>query len=696
MFISHPDFASLKPINVYHPELDSEGKSIFERDDESDPILAAHPAHLRNRHIIYRKRMTLPTFSKAVLRITADDYYKLYLNGTFVTEGPTAGYPHAYFYNEIDVTDHLREGENIFAAHTYYQGLINRVWVSGDLRQMLWCELYLDGERVLESDESFLCGYHRAYTECGMLGYETVYNECYDARSADVGFEELDFDDSDFVPAVASASPDWVLLPQPTRMLDIYDALPERTEAIDGGIRLYFSTEAVGTLAFTAEGRSGDEVIIRYGEELDSDGAVRFDMRCNCRCEERMILSGGIDRLRQYDYKAFRYAELLYPDGVRLSDVRMTVRHYPYEEKFCYRTDDERLRAVLALCRNTVKYSTQDKFSDCPIREKGTYLGDLMVSGRAHAILTGDFTMLKHAVRGFLDSAVISDGIMAVSRCSFMQDIADYSLVLPALVNWIYREGGDRDFLIECEPYMTRLYEYFCRYERADGLVERVWEWNMVDWPMNLRDGYDFPLTKPIGYGVHNVINALWYGLKLAMAELYATLGMERDFGAEMTKKAYIEAFYSARTGLYTDSADTEHSAVHSSVFALLFGIGTENGTLKRALVDHIASKRLTSMGVYTAYFALAALKLAGEYELAHELATDSGAWLNMISEGATMTFEAWGKEQKWNTSLCHPWAVAPLIIFADGVSPYWVFNRKHTKNRLLSAKILLKEAKNY
>ena len=76
-------------------------------------------------------------------------------------------------------------------------------------------------------------------------------------------------------------------------------------------------------------------------------------------------------------------------------------------------------------------------------------------------------------------------------------------------------------------------------------------------------------------------------------------------------------------------------------------------------------------MGVYPAYFALAALKLAGERELCLELATDSGAWLNMISEGATMTFEAWGKDQKWNTSLCHPWAVAPLIIFADGVSPY-------------------------
>ena len=71
------------------------------------------------------------------------------------------------------------------------------------------------------------------------------------------------------------------------------------------------------------------------------------------------------------------------------------------------------------------------------------------------------------------------------------------------------------------------------------------------------------------------------------------------------------------------------------------------------------------------AYFALAALKVNGEDDLALELATNDNAWMNMISEGATTTFEAWGKDQKWNTSLCHPWATAPLIIFAKGVRIY-------------------------
>jgi hypothetical protein len=52
--------------------------------------------------------------------------------------------------------------------------------------------------------------------------------------------------------------------------------------------------------------------------------------------------------------------------------------------------------------------------------------------------------------------------------------------------------------------------------------------------------------------------------------------------------------------------------------------------------------------------------------DIALELATSDGAWMNMLREGATTTYEAWGKEQKWNTSLCHPWAAAPILILAD------------------------------
>ncbi len=51
----------------------------------------------------------------------------------------------------------------------------------------------------------------------------------------------------------------------------------------------------------------------------------------------------------------------------------------------------------------------------------------------------------------------------------------------------------------------------------------------------------------------------------------------------------------------------------------------------------------------------------------------DEHSWANMLKEGATTCWEAWGKDQKWNTSLCHPWASAPIIVLIEdaiGIRP--------------------------
>ena len=670
-FISHPEFHNLKPINVYHREIDDNGV-YFPFKDEDGAISHLHPKDLRNKHIIFRKTAHLPSFKKAILKISADDHYKLYINGKFVTEGPAPSYPESYFYNEIDITDYLSDGEdNLFAVHTYYQGLINRAWVSGDLKEMLWFSLSLDGKEVLVSDEGWRCKIHTGYFECGTFGYETGFAEVYDARSCDCNFYKPDFSESDFVFAMEHTAPDWNLIKQKTRQLDIYTVEPESIEVCDFGLRLHFATEAVGCLVFDAMGAPGDEVILRYAEELLPDSSVRYDMRCNCLYEEKMILSGGRDTLDQFDYKAFRYAELHFPAGVKIENIGMRVRHYPYEKKVKYREQTSELGAILALCENTIKYGTQEHFLDCPTREKGAYLGDLMVSGRAHAVLTGDTTLLKHAIEGFNNTAFIFKGLMACAGGSFMQEIADYSLEFPAILTWIYSIDKDLEFLKRCEPYATGIYEYYKRYENSEGLLDGVLEWTLVDWPANLRDNYDFPLTRPVGPGTHNVINALWYGLKLALTEIYSILGKKANFDTEKTKEAYIKAFYSEKTGLFCDAPGSLHSAVHSNIFPLLFGLSDQISGANKRIISHIKEKRLVSMGVYMAYFALAALKRVGEDELCLELATDEGAWLNMIREGATTTFEAWGKDQKWNTSLFHPWATAPLIIFADGVRAY-------------------------
>jgi len=661
-FICHPDFADVEIINIFRKELSP--KPQYD-----------HPEHLKNRHVIFKNKLELKKLAKTVIKISADDYYKLYVNGHFVTMGPASAYPWAYYYNEVDISEYIVDGVNTIAVHTYYQGYINHAWISADLRAGFWCSLESDGKELLVSDESWRWADHTAYTEHGKIGYDTIVAECYDSSAPEVGFESPDFDDSAWGYAAIRKNDDHVMVKQPSEQLNVYFRDFETVKATETGYFLDLGQLMAGYVYLEAVGNKGDEVLIRFGEELNDDGTVRYQMRCNCIGEEKWILSGGDDVLDQFDYKAMRYVEIIAPKNVQIKTMRFIVRHYPYNGvKAVYPADNEKLNAVIELCRATAQYGTQETFLDCMTREKGSYLGDIAVSARAQAVLTGDTTLIKKAILDTCASARICPGLMAVSGSGRMQEIADYSLLFPALLNWIYSMDGDIEFLKKTEPYATAMYNYFRGYERADGLIEDVCDkWNLVDWPENLRDGYDFLLKKPLkkGLGPHNVLNAFWCGCIAAMDELYETLGMKKTGRTEFVKESFIQEFYCEETDLFADAKGSKHTAVHSAVLPLLFGIGTDKETLKANMVALIKEKTLASMGVYMAYFALAALKANGEDELATELATADNAWMNMIKEGATTTFEAWGKDQKWNTSLCHPWATAPLIIFAKGVRIY-------------------------
>ncbi len=91
----------------------------------------------------------------------------------------------------------------------------------------------------------------------------------------------------------------------------------------------------------------------------------------------------------------------------------------------------------------------------------------------------------------------------------------------------------------------------------------------------------------------------------------------------------------------------------------------------EQKIADFIMERKL-SCGVYIAYFVLKSLCRVKRYEDALSLITseDENSWYNMVREGADCCFEAWGKDKKWNTSLCHPWACAPLSVLVEDIIP--------------------------
>ena len=89
------------------------------------------------------------------------------------------------------------------------------------------------------------------------------------------------------------------------------------------------------------------------------------------------------------------------------------------------------------------------------------------------------------------------------------------------------------------------------------------------------------------------------------------------------------------------------------NVLPYAFGLSPEPA-FESAVHDWIEHCGVESLSLFGTFPLLAALRDRGEEALLRRLLKSPGAWLRMLSEGATATFECWGKDEKWNTSLFH------------------------------------------
>ncbi|MBO6263206.1 MAG: family 78 glycoside hydrolase catalytic domain [Clostridia bacterium] len=645
-WITNSLFYNIKPSDAYI--------DVYSMTEQPQP-------YLQNSHVLFRDKFMWNGERKVYLYFSADDYCKVYINGKFSVQGPATSYPFHYYYLRVDITRFLNKGENVIAFHTIYQGLVNRVWVSGDLRHGLIYDIVCGKEVLTYSCKKVKTIEHYGYTISHIVGYDTQFLENYDARSREYGFEKASFEDSYWENACERKFVDYKLYPQPTPILKNEIIKPQIFKKTGDKLFIDFGKEFVGNPVICVEnGKSDDVLSIRCGEELNDDGTVRYKMRCNCDYSENITLKGGENHYEPYDYKSLRYVEVVgVNDDLKLS-VYGNARHYPFvlKAKCCY--NDKNSREIFELCINTLKFGLQDGYLDCPSREKGQYFGDGVWSAVTHIVLTGDTKLYKKFIADFFNSTKIVRGGTAQGPCSLVQKIAEYPLMAVISLKYYLKLTGDIKF-VACkkDEFYDVLKFYFDAYARKDGLISVYDRWNVVDWPQSARDDYDFDLSqgKEI-HGYHNVMNAYWIMALLSYERLYGKV----DFlSVEDVKAAYKKVFYDEKTAKFRDRDGGEHCAISSQVFGLLTGV-IKSDKAKKILLKMIEEKRLSKSNLFVTPIIFTWLKLNGKEELLHSLICDSGAWLNMINEGATTTFEAFSKSAKVNASLFHTMFAFPAI----------------------------------
>ncbi len=654
-WITDATFAPLYPRNVFHRQL--------------QPLDLA-PDTNQNSHILFRRQFCLAQKpKKAVLYISADDYYKVYINGSFAGQGPAPGYHFAYNYNEVDVAAYLQPGINTVAIHTYYQGLINRVWVSGDNRHGLLFDLVTDGALAVCSDESCRTHRHTGYTALGTVGYATQFLERYDSRAPECRFAAPDFDDSSWPFALQRQHVDYTMAVTPSPSLCFENICPVYMQRTDSGLLLDFGRVYVGSLAAKAVGRSGQVLTLYAGQELNDDGSVRHVMRANCDYTEEWVLSGGADTLAQYDYKAFRYAFIACDSNVQFKDVCLAARHYPFAlQRQLHPAFSENAQAqkIWELCVHSLQYGVQETIQDCMDREKGFYLGDGCYSAFAHCLLSSDDTMVRKLIDDAFSTSFITPGLVTCMDCAFMQEIAEYPLMLPDLMLWHYRLYSDKAYLRECLAKMTPVLEQYRRSYEKDGLLRDLDRWCVVEWPANYRDGYAVDIQEgKVCHEAHIAINAYHYHAVCTVNRLCELVGLPAYRDAAPLRDAITGTFYDKHAHLFMDGESHRHISLAGNVFPWAFDLAPD-ADFEQAFEKLLAEKGDDQLFLFTVWPVLLKYTRQGRQDAVHRILLHKGTWSRMLAEGATATFEGWGRDCKWNTSLFHLTMSAAAIFMTD------------------------------
>ncbi len=133
-----------------------------------------------NLTALFQKEFESGTVKKAVLRITADSFYRVSLNGVWLNDGPAKAYPNHYTYDEHDIAPFLKKEGNRLEVTVRYFGV-------GTFHQIpqqagLWAELELDGE-TSGTDASWLAAPANAWKQwTPKISHQMEAIEEYDAR----------------------------------------------------------------------------------------------------------------------------------------------------------------------------------------------------------------------------------------------------------------------------------------------------------------------------------------------------------------------------------------------------------------------------------------------------------------------------------------------------------------------------------
>ena len=356
----------------------------------------------------------------------------------------------------------------------------------------------------------------------------------------------------------------------------------------------------------------------------------------------------------------FRYAEI----HGNVKSVKITRHAFfaPFDDDAAqFECSDANLNKVWELCKYSMKATSAFGLYIDGERERQCFEGDTYINALGAYCTGGGYEVARRT----LDFMLSFYPIPAL----------EYRLFSPLMVRDYFLYSGDTDiYKYWKEPLQNRLVPFFVA---NDGLIhfpktipfsnpgvaalKLYYQYFdtfpdntqlLIDWPWAERDNYEF--------GELNFVpNAFLYAAYQAMEELEPKQGYAAKASALLKK---IRKLFARKGGLYADSAESSHTAIHSAMWAVAWGIAEKSDY--PGLISLMKSRGMVC-SVYGAQFLLDALFMAGAEQVAIDLmrSEEKRSWMNMIRCGSTISMEAWDDEFKPNQDWNHAWGAAPANV---------------------------------
>lgn len=648
----------------------------------------------------FRKDISLESKpSKFIIHVSADNHYKLFVNGKLASIGPARGDLHNWNYETVDIAAFLSAGKNSVAAMVWNEGEY-RPEYQISLRTSFILQGNTPAEEILNTDKTWKCVEDKAYTPA--WGYFLSINgQNMDMNKTISNWNSPAFDDSNW-PAAAgmwggqpkglSDGFGYMLVPStlpPMEMTYQPITIVRKTWGMDGSPTLHlpltipankkvvilldqgYETNAYPTITFN--GGKGAGISLGYAEALYDKGS-NFHRKSNRNDVEGKDFRGLTDSLisngaagqsyTAFNFRTYRYMRLTVQTGndpLVIDSLYGTFTAYPFKAQAIFNAGDPEIKQILDIGWRTARLNALDNYFTGQYYERLQYIGDARIQAMISYFYSSDDRLTRNALDQ-MDESRLPEGV-TLSRypTQSTQIIPTYSLLYIGMLHdyWMYR--NDAAFIKNKLTGERAILEFFSKYQQADGSLAHTPYWNFVDWTDG--KGWDFGAPPKSADGGSSIVD-----MHLLMAYQWAA-DMEANVGlqlyadlyrqkAEQLKQTIRSKYRDTGKMLYADTKDKTTFSQHANALALLTDVVNDADKLafsKRLLAD----TTLTKCSIYFSYYLHQALVKGG-------LGDDYMTWLDPWRKDLAMGLTTWPEEPNVYTtrSDCHAWGSSPNVEF--------------------------------